>query len=76
MHTKKQHFVLSNTEKTELWNRTRSSALKYLIRDPIFTQFTKPMIEKYLGKVRIIPQAIISYLIAYINYFRFYSYIA
>lgn len=76
LHTKKQHFVLSSTEKNELWHRTRSSVLKYLVRDPIFTQFTKPMIEKYLGKTRVIPQAIISYLIAYINYFRFYSYIA
>jgi hypothetical protein len=69
-------LVLSLTEKNEITKRTRSALLKYLVRDPIFTQFTKPMIEKYLGKLRIIPPAIISYLIAYINYFRFYSYIA
>lgn len=76
VHAKKQHFILSDTEKAELWSRTKSSCLKYLVRDPIFTQFTKPMIERYLGRTRIVPGAIISYLIAYINYFRFYSYIA
>lgn len=62
-------------EKNEIIKRIRVSILKYFVRDPIFEGFFKPIIEKFGAKLRI-PQALITYLLAYINYFRFYSYIA
>lgn len=68
-------MILSPTEKNEIVKRIRMSLLKYLVRDPIFNQFLKPTIEKYTAMVRI-PSYLVTYLLAYINYFRFYSYIA
>ena len=61
------HFVLRNIEVHELQRRIFSVFLKYLIRDPIFEIYTKPMVLKVLGKIRI-PQTIIMYMLAFINY--------
>lgn len=49
--------------------------MKYLVRDPIFNNFLKPNLEKYSAKLRI-PAFVVTYFLAYVNYFRFYSYIA
>ena len=49
--------------------------LKYLIRDPVFTNYTRPIITKVLTKVRI-PHFAIAYLFACINYCRYYTYIS
>mmetsp|Transcript_32027 Transcript_32027/g.42450 ORF Transcript_32027/g.42450 Transcript_32027/m.42450 type:complete len:82 (+) Transcript_32027:1022-1267(+) len=71
----KLHFLLRNIEVREITRRCYLSLLKYLVRDPIFTAYTKPLIVKLLTKVRI-PSTIIAYLFAYINYYRYYTYIS
>ena len=62
-------------EKNEIKKRIQNSLLKYLVRDPIFTQYFRSYLERICAMVRI-PQAIVQYVLAYINYYRFYSYIA
>lgn len=37
---------LKSVEKQEILRRIRTSLLKYLLRDPIFTVFTKKLIER------------------------------
>jgi hypothetical protein len=49
--------------------------LKYIVRDPIFTEYFRKWLEIICATVRI-PSAMVQYLLAYINYYRFYSYIA
>ena len=49
--------------------------LKYLVRDPVFSVYTKPIIVSLLRRVRI-PHTAIHYLFAYINYYRYYTYIS
>ncbi len=74
-NSKKSHFILSVVEKNEIMKRIRASILKYIVRDPIFTDYFKFYLEKVCRLVRV-PEAIVTYLLAYINYYRFYSYIA
>ena len=74
-NSKKSHCILSVAEKNEIVKRMRASLLKYFVRDPIFTDYFKHYLEKVCRLVRI-PEAIVAYLLAYINYYRFYSYIA
>ena len=69
------HFLLRNIEVQEIIRRCYLSLLKYLVRDPIFTAYTKPMIIKALRKVRV-PHTLIAYLFAYVNYYRYYTYIS
>ena len=66
---------LSVVEKNEITQRIRTSFLKYLIREPIFSRMVKPGLEKLCGKLWI-PSAFVGYFIAYINYYRYYSFIA
>jgi hypothetical protein len=66
---------LSLVEKNEIASRIRTSLLKYLIREPIFSRIVRPGLEKVCGKLWI-PSAFVSYFIAYINYYRYYSFIA
>lgn len=72
---KKLHFLLRNIEVSEITRRCYAALLKYLVRDPIFTVYTKPFIVSLLRKVRI-PHTIIAYFFAYINYYRYYTYIS
>ena len=69
------HFVLRNIEVQEITRRCYSALLKYLVRDPIFSVYTKPLIVAVLRKVRV-PATVIAYLFAYINYYRYYTYIS
>ena len=71
----KMHFLLRNIEVREITRRCYSTLLKYLVRDPIFSVYTKPLIVAVLRKLRI-PTTIIAYLFAYINYYRYYTYIS
>ena len=68
-------MILSQIEKDEIKKRIRLSLLKYLLRDPLFSEHVRPKAEKYCGKV-FIPQLVVQYLFSYINYFRIYNYIA
>ena len=69
------HFLLRNIEVKEITRRIYSRMFKYLIRDPIFQVYTKPFIVAVLRKLRV-PETIIAYLFAYINYYRYYTYIS
>lgn len=69
------HFLLRNIEVAEITRRCYMTLLKYLVRDPIFSVYTKPFIVAALRKVRI-PSTVIAYLFAYINYYRYYTYIS
>jgi hypothetical protein len=70
-----QGLQLQLVEKNEIASRIRSSLLKYLVREPIFSRVVKPGLENVCGKLWI-PSAFVSYFIAYINYYRYYSFIA
>lgn len=70
-----EEHSLSLVEKNEIASRIRISLLKYLIREPIFSRVVKPGLEKVCSKLWI-PSAFVSYFIAYINYYRYYSFIA
>ena len=69
------HFLLRNVEVQEITRRCYLALLKYLVRDPIFTVYTRPLIEKVLRKVWV-PHTVIAYLFAYVNYYRYYTYIS
>lgn len=75
MPVSKLHFTLRSIEVQEITRRCYLTLLKYLVRDPIFTVYTKPLIIRILRKVRI-PHTVIAYLFAYINYYRYYTYIS
>ena len=49
--------------------------LKYLVREPIFTLYTKPVLVRVLQRLHI-PQTVIAYFFAYVNYYRYYTYIS
>jgi len=66
---------MKHFEVAEMMRRIGWQYVKYLIRDPIFTRFTEPMLKKVLTKLWI-PQIIICYQLAYVNYFRYYTFIA
>lgn len=72
---RKQHMVLSHNEKNQIAGRIRTSLLKYLVRDPVFLKFTEPFIRKVMEKCYV-PSVLTGYLLAYVNYFRYYSFIA
>ena len=69
------HFLLRNIEVKEITRRCYLILLKYLVRDPVFSVYTKPIIVSLLRRVRI-PHTAIHYLFAYINYYRYYTYIS
>jgi len=68
-------MILSSDEKQQIKQRIRTSFLKYLIRDPIFTSKVMPFASSVLTKLRV-PPLMISYFASYVNYFRFYAYIS
>jgi len=62
-------------ESDEIKKRLQISGLKYLVRDPIFTDFTMPALKKILSRM-FVPEIVSTYLLAYINYFRYYAFIS
>ncbi len=66
---------LRSIERQELTKRIKDSLLKYLIRDPIYENFTKKLLEKVFLTLRISPK-LLSLLFSLLNYFRYYAYIA
>lgn len=49
--------------------------MKYLVREPIFTNLVKPGIEKVFSMLWL-PAGFSGYFVSYINYYRYYSFIA
>ena len=71
----KQDTNLRTIEKAEMWKRIKFAALLYLVRDPIYENFTKISLERVFGILRISPK-ILAFLLAGVNYSRYYTYIA
>lgn len=68
-------FRLRSIEKRELHKRIRFMLLKYLIRDPIYEQFTKKILEKIFLTLKM-PPKLLGLLFSLLNYFRYYTYTA
>eukprot|EP00347_Sterkiella_histriomuscorum_P018838 403343978 len=66
---------LRSIEKQQLLKRIRETLIKYLIRDPIFENYTKVVLERLFSALRISPK-ILQLLLSLIGYFRYYTYIA
>ena len=66
---------LRSIERRDLTRRNITSLLKYLIRDPIFENFTLKVLLKIFSITRI-PEALFGILLSILNYYRYYTYIA
>ena len=66
---------LKQLEKRELRKRIWNLLIKYLIRDPIFQDYTQPIVMKIFTTLRF-PQAVYGLIFGILSYFRYYSYIA
>ena len=66
---------LRTIERRDLTRRNITSLLKYLIRDPIYENFTLKVLQKIFGFLRI-PNALFGILLSVLNYYRYYTYIA
>ena len=72
MDENKMHFLLRNVEVQELTRRCYLALIKYIIREPIWSVWTKPLIERALWRI----PTVTTYLLAFINYGRYYTYIS
>lgn len=45
------------------------------MRDPVFTDYTMPILIKLLNRMHV-PTVVSTYLLAYIKYFRYYAFIS
>ena len=66
---------LRNIERREMMRRIWVSFMKYLVRNPIYEQYTKPILIKVCKGV-ILNQNVVTLVLALIDYFRYYTYIA
>ena len=66
---------LRQVERRHLMRRIWTSLLVYLIRDPIFQDYTQPAALKVFTALRISPR-ILGLLLAIVSYYRYYAYIA
>jgi len=66
---------LRTIERRDLTRRNYMSLLKYLIRDPIFDQFTLKVLQRIFAFFRI-PQVLYGIVLSILNYYRYYTYIA
>ena len=66
---------LRTIERRDLQWRCFSSIAKYLLRDPIFDNFTMPLLTNLFRVLRL-PQALFGLLLSIINYYRYYIYIS
>jgi len=66
---------LKQIEKKELMRRIWNALIKYLIRDPIFEDYTQPIALKVFTTLRISPR-IFGVILGIVSYFRYYAYIA
>ena len=70
-----EKLILTVAEKNELRSRSIMAILKYLVREPFWSRITAPALAKIFTTFRI-PAGLIGYFFAYVNYFRYYCYIA
>ena len=66
---------LRESEKREIMRRIWSNMVKYLVRDPIFENFTKAILVKVFSTLRVSPK-LYNIFFALIAYFRYYTYIS
>ena len=66
---------MRQVEKKELVRRIWELIIKYLIREPIFENYTKVFLAKLFTILKISPR-IFGLLLSVLNYFRYYAYIA
>lgn len=66
---------LRTIEKRDLSRRSMWSLLKYLIRDPVYENFTLPFIRRLFAICRL-PEALYGIVLSILNYYRYYTYIA
>ena len=66
---------LRQVEKRHIMRRIWTSLLLYLIRDPIFQDYTHPIALKVFTTLRISPK-ILGLVLAIVSYYRYYAYIA
>ena len=66
---------LRTIERRDLRNRVKISMLKYLLRDPIFEQYTLVYLKAIFIRFRI-PAALFGLLKSVLNFYRYYIYIA
>ena len=72
MDESKMHFLLRNVEVKELTRRCYLALIKYIVREPIWSVWTKPLIERALWRI----PTLTAYLLALINYWRYYTYVS
>ena len=68
----KENKRLRSLEKQFIIRRIWEALLKYLIRDPIFEEFTKRFAFKVFSTLRLSPK-LFSFLISIVNTFRYIS---
>jgi hypothetical protein len=73
-NSKDKKHKLRTIEKKEIMRRIWETLIKYLVRDPIFESYTKVLLERVFGALRI--SRLLPLLLSIVNYFRYYSYIA
>lgn len=66
---------LRHIERRDMNSRNITSLAKYLIRDPIFENYTLPAIHRVFQILRI-PNALYGIVLSILNYYRYYTYIA
>lgn len=66
---------LRTIEKRDLFKRCLVSLVKYLIRDPIYDQFTLPLIRKIFTIFRL-PETLYGIVLSILNYWKYYTFIA
>ena len=66
---------LRHIERRDLTKRNIMSLMKYLIRDPIFENYTLVALKKVCQVMRV-PSAIFGIILSILNYYRYYTYIA
>lgn len=66
---------LRHIERRDLTKRNTMSLMKYLIRDPIFENYTLVVLKKLCMILRV-PKAIFGIILSILNYYRYYTYIA
>lgn len=66
---------LRHIERRDMTWRNIMSLAKYLIRDPIFENYTLPAIQRVFQFLRI-PNALFGIVLSILNYYRYYTYIA
>ena len=66
---------LRHIERRDLTRRNMMSLAKYLIRDPVFENYTLVALKRICSLLRI-PATLYGILLSILNYYRYYTYVA